>query len=1578
MIAEDTSRREGAVSSTSSTVFATSSTVSTTPSTVSATLNIDRPRSVQTSQSFTAQFHQGNIGREDSSIRAEQEQYSKYSKEQVNMAGVNFAKVNSWESDSVIMQELEILNVKDVQPGPGEYVLPLPEEIVQADPNHVQPVQTEGVQQVPAEEAQLVLEESTSTFIEMHPGNSPFAEGEKKSQLEGQELKVSAVVHGPESQNLFSKMYGCASCGKQFSSYQALGGHTSVHTAEVFVPKPVPAEASDGVVTVRQVMDDSRRKFYHSGIGVDGVKSIREQYRSLASYKRKSFADSDAFLFLSEKFSCDDQKPKQDEIKQKEDEDANMSSNAKLDYEDVRIGRKRGHYKSFNELGLKQRKRRTDELFLSLKRTANKNNVSPLIISAELTRRLEAAKHTDHEKWALDVLSDQNHDEKDSLNLSLFFKTQVGGRRKYNRLKNALSKKRRTSILPHHRMIAHRNVVLPKIYKIKNSENFTIGVMSTLKETMRKFYSRLLNKIGYRGSGYLKGSLKVSSDSAVHKKFNQLSGNKDFIEAGVEEVTKADLVRPSEFQNISICKLETVPAEDVQQVPAEDVQPVQVEDVQPVPADVQQVLAEDVQPVRAEDVQLPAEVVQPVPAEDVQPVPAEDVQPVPAEYYQPVSEEEDSCMVESRGVLGKVVDTQYAEDLGIASKGDVTKNEFGNDSKDSENIMEEQLDMINIEVENSERELDWEYQLLRNFGVSSLGSFLGLLSETAKIASGKKGDSWSLFYQETIPGYFGKLLSWLISATDPFTDQQIVDLYSNLEIFVNSYSLSPLSDDDCWHDLINVLTEAFLELTSKSVEKLGSSIFRHSIEDLDELEQMLLRILQQIGENQIIVKHLSWKLRTMEGGRLMVGAVVIVIKMLPCTEFGDVLAAATEVMDELEVDQKMCAALDILNCVEVLESNNVEHLLISRIVQPIESYLSKKGLTLYQNVTNLERFVERLPQLPHWEPETQREPELLVNKLLTFPVHVPLPSTDFSFQNIETNKRGVVTFIPERPSILEILQDLDLVNQQNDYSEDVTARVQVSQGTSARINIGDSWDTKHIMETSETVSSHLEQLEERLEETSTDFAAAAPESSPLSTALPVGDGMSVSSPQNIADPSLHAVQPTCLGPPGLMDHRPNNSQSELLSDISHTHSSGSPQSVLPQDMIASPSSGLEHAPPDLTSQSVTQLRHSISSSSMESHDLQYEFISQGMPDVTEGQQGEGSGQGGGSTQPQQPHHVNAPDILQTESGTPAMTSVPGSDRNLYMETGELMEEDAVQFEMNGKREQNAVVATLELDDLKLKLSCMNGIWQVVTNKPAKKKRIVLKIKLWKGRFPKIIKATRKRKQKKVKKLKQKTTVSINSCGAVPLTLKDQMTGESVFFEKHPNSESSMQHLALIEGKEGLELLNEYLIGLGRERRELIEEGLEVEYGEGELAIVNFEEESIVGVADQKFTAMINGDGGNPCMCAVKKDKWWDRNQILAGFPISFDISTANAIYDDIDKKPNGKLKTKVGDIETRHGQVNKPVFEDWGWSKVSPCHSKIHLLEQCLNVADHLRAGMSSRSFDASFNSYFIIFRMYR
>ena len=66
---QDTSRREGAISATPS----------------NATLDTDRLVSGQTVQdNFAAQFH-GNSGVEDSSIRAELEQYSNYSSEQTNM-----------------------------------------------------------------------------------------------------------------------------------------------------------------------------------------------------------------------------------------------------------------------------------------------------------------------------------------------------------------------------------------------------------------------------------------------------------------------------------------------------------------------------------------------------------------------------------------------------------------------------------------------------------------------------------------------------------------------------------------------------------------------------------------------------------------------------------------------------------------------------------------------------------------------------------------------------------------------------------------------------------------------------------------------------------------------------------------------------------------------------------------------------------------------------------------------------------------------------------------------------------------------------------------------------------------------------------------------------------------------------------------------------------------------------------------------------------------------------------------------------------------------------------------------------
>ena len=60
-----------------------------------------------------------------------------------------------------------------------------------------------------------------------------------------------------------------------------------------------------------------------------------------------------------------------------------------------------------------------------------------------------------------------------------------------------------------------------------------------------------------------------------------------------------------------------------------------------------------------------------------------------------------------------------------------------------------------------------------------------------------------------------------------------------------------------------------------------------------------------------------------------------------------------------------------------------------------------------------------------------------------------------------------------------------------------------------------------------------------------------------------------------------------------------------------------------------------------------------------------------MPDVPGGQQGGSGGQGDGHVQPTLPHHVKALVILRTESVHPIMNNI--SDRNLYMETGELME-----------------------------------------------------------------------------------------------------------------------------------------------------------------------------------------------------------------------------------------------------------------------------------------------------------------
>ena len=83
------------------------------------------------------------------------------------------------------------------------------------------------------------------------------------------------------------------------------------------------------------------------------------------------------------------------------------------------------------------------------------------------------------------------------------------------------------------------------------------------------------------------------------------------------------------------------------------------------------------------------------------------------------------------------------------------------------------------------------------------------------------------------------------------------------------------------------------------------------------------------------------------------------------------------------------------------------------------------------------------------------------------------------------------------------------------------------------------------------------------------------------------------------------------------------------------------------------------------------------------------FSGQGMPDVTGGQPPQLGALGGAPPGPQGPQVSvgqvgKAPDILRTEppigtgSGLPASgppSLVPSSDRNLFMETGELAEED---------------------------------------------------------------------------------------------------------------------------------------------------------------------------------------------------------------------------------------------------------------------------------------------------------------
>ena len=254
-----------------------------------------------------------------------------------------------------------------------------------------------------------------------------------------------------------------------------------------------------------------------------------------------------------------------------------------------------------------------------------------------------------------------------------------------------------------------------------------------------------------------------------------------------------------------------------------------------------------------------------------------------------------------------------------------------------------------------------------------------------------------------------------------------------------------------------------------------------------------------------------------------------------------------------------------------------------------------------------------------------------------------------------------------------------------------------------------------------------------------------------------------------------------LGPPDLVDHRPNTLQPEIVSDLTRSAYSESnfvsqttahqyaASSVPPPDMFASlpvttasstfpsshtssnvpdlaPSGVLDppmqppygaapdvmpSAPPlsgfapDITSQSVIQnnsssnhmntISHShlhsiqpsvavapVSETAVSSHDQHYDFYNRqfvdptavAMPDIMAGRGG-----GGGSHLSQPPPQPSlamlrplgdsaqscgkAPDILRTEP----LVVVPSSDRNVYMETGELMEEDAARVSLHQQQQQ---------------------------------------------------------------------------------------------------------------------------------------------------------------------------------------------------------------------------------------------------------------------------------------------------
>ena len=88
----------------------------------------------------------------------------------------------------------------------------------------------------------------------------------------------------------------------------------------------------------------------------------------------------------------------------------------------------------------------------------------------------------------------------------------------------------------------------------------------------------------------------------------------------------------------------------------------------------------------------------------------------------------------------------------------------------------------------------------------------------------------------------------------------------------------------------------------------GSLVLSFKIEDLSSVEQVLLQTLKQAEENKTIWDHMKSRLKSKVGGEPLLGAVILVIKLLQYAEIGAVLDIAGEIYDEPLVESTFWAA----------------------------------------------------------------------------------------------------------------------------------------------------------------------------------------------------------------------------------------------------------------------------------------------------------------------------------------------------------------------------------------------------------------------------------------------------------------------------------------------------------------------------------------------------------------------------------------------------------------------------------------------------------------------------------------------